>query len=600
MKAQLVVAGYPLTFFPGDFTSLFSLFFDNLSTLLTLSGAIMSVLSGSPDLARKIVFRRMVPACGVMLFVGNMYYGFQSARLTKEKGRQYTAQPYGLGGAGAFPFIFGIMLPIALGAVCDVDGDRAVVLAYQVGVAANFLTGMVHIALGIVGHYVLWLAPTAAFLTPLAGIGIVWLSINQILPNLSAPFPGLLPVFMCFFAYYSGCLRRANGEARIPEALQIVVPALIMAYCWQGPVFSFDRVEEEVDSFEGRGLYWAFGDIAEGFKHLGNYLGIILPISLLNGMLDLMVLVSARQAGDAYNIRETMIVDGIGTMIGAVLGSPIETVVYIGHPIHKKNGAGNGYSIINGFLYLILTLSGVYPIVASAMPLTATGPIIMVFGLIITQQAFESVKPRHWPAIIVGLFFFVLDFAGAGDMVGDGSQAGELDGYLSGFYGKMAMTQSAPLNSLIWASLITFTIDRRWGRAIFWSCFAAACAGSGVIHQQKAFPNSSEFANGLFVVDESCGGSVPGLSEEAKEGYGPTSPMWFMLGYLSIAATCAAAWGMNKAGFKESFPDPVHEDGVDDIFDNWYADPKPSTELDGDPKPSTKLDDNDPVSDETI
>ena len=34
----------------------------------------------------------------------------------------------------------------------------------------------------------------------------------------------------------------------------------------------------------------------------------------------------------AYPIRETMISDGIGTLIGAILGSPFGTVIYIGHP----------------------------------------------------------------------------------------------------------------------------------------------------------------------------------------------------------------------------------------------------------------------------
>jgi AGZA family xanthine/uracil permease-like MFS transporter len=569
-KAQLSINGYALTFLPGDFASLASLFFDNLSTLLGVSGATFGVLSADPELARKIVYQRMVPSCGVMLFLGNVYYAFQSARMTKQKGRLFTAQPYGLNTSGAFPFIFNIMLPIALGAICDVPADKRVEVAYQVCVAANFLTGIINIVLGIVGEYVLYLAPIAAFLTPISGIGIVWLAINQIIPNLSAPFPGLLPLFMCFYAYYSGCFRRSNGEAWLPEALQMVIPALIIAYIWQSPVFSPDAVELEVENHEAGGLYFAGGDIAEGFKHMSTYVGVVIPISLLASMGDIMVLVSAQKAGDAYSIRETMISDGVGTLLGALLGSPIGTVVYIGHPIHKKNGAGNGYSLMNGVLYLIITLSGLMPIIAAVVPLTATGPIIMIFGLMITQQAFESVKPRHWPAIVFGLFFFILDYAGAGQQPAyDGSEESEMANYASGFYGKTALRQSAPLLSIMWCSMITYTIDRRWDRVIFWACLAAVCSALGIVHQPKALVSSSLFANGVFAVEESCVPDTSGMSEEAMEGYGPSSPMWFMMAYFSIAAVCGATWMMNRAGFKETFPDPIFEDGVDDVFQNW-------------------------------
>ena len=58
-----------------------------------------------------------------------------------------------------------------------------------------------------------------------------------------------------------------------------------------------------------------------------------------------------------------MVVDGIGTLIGAILGSPFGTIVYIGIPVHKRVGARTGYSLMNGCVYLILCLSGVIPTV---------------------------------------------------------------------------------------------------------------------------------------------------------------------------------------------------------------------------------------------
>ena len=80
-----------------------------------------------------------------------------------------------------------------------------------------------------------------------------------------------------------------------------------------------------------------------------------------------------------------MISDGIGTIIGAILGSPFGTVVYIGHPVHKRVGARTGYSIMNGFVYLILCLAGVIPVILSLIPVIAIGPIIFIFGVMICE-----------------------------------------------------------------------------------------------------------------------------------------------------------------------------------------------------------------------
>lgn len=80
-----------------------------------------------------------------------------------------------------------------------------------------------------------------------------------------------------------------------------------------------------------------------------------------------------------------MVSDGIGTLLGAFLGSPVGTVVYIGHPVHKKVGAQTGYSLMNGIIYLILCLAGVVPVILSLIPVIAIGPIIMIFGLMICE-----------------------------------------------------------------------------------------------------------------------------------------------------------------------------------------------------------------------
>lgn len=58
-----------------------------------------------------------------------------------------------------------------------------------------------------------------------------------------------------------------------------------------------------------------------------------------------------------------MIVDGLGTMIGALFGNTFGTTVYIGHSTYKIMNAKCGYVIINGIFILILCFTGILPLV---------------------------------------------------------------------------------------------------------------------------------------------------------------------------------------------------------------------------------------------
>lgn len=113
---------------------------------------------------------------------------------------------------------------------------------------------------------------------------------------------------------------------------------------------------------------------------------------------------SASAAGDDYPMAETMIIDGIGTVIGALFGSFYSTTVYIGHPIHKQLGARRGYSCINGLIYFVLLLSGLFASLYQTIPGCASGALLVFVGLLICRQACEDNPPRYYPAVFFGLF----------------------------------------------------------------------------------------------------------------------------------------------------------------------------------------------------
>ena len=69
-----------------------------------------------------------------------------------------------------------------------------------------------------------------------------------------------------------------------------------------------------------------------------------------------------------------------------------------------------GYSFMNGCIYLILCLSGIFPIVVSLFPKVTIGPIIFIFGMMICEECTKHIPQRHHCAIFFGLFFSISDY----------------------------------------------------------------------------------------------------------------------------------------------------------------------------------------------
>jgi adenine/guanine/hypoxanthine permease len=150
----------------GDLGSLAQLFFDNLSTLLGALFALqgltnMGDISVSQTTMDEYVWGKIVPGVGITLVVGNVYYSWQAIRLTNAYGRQYTAQPYGLNTPAAFAFVFNIIYTVFF---IEGGGDAAFITGYKVALAANFITGLISIFLGIFGRLILKVVPPPALL----------------------------------------------------------------------------------------------------------------------------------------------------------------------------------------------------------------------------------------------------------------------------------------------------------------------------------------------------------------------------------------------------------------------------------------------------
>jgi AGZA family xanthine/uracil permease-like MFS transporter len=245
----------------------------------------------------------------------------------------------------------------------------------------------------------LQVVPPAALLVPIAGIGIAFLGLEQVTNSLAAPIVGYNTILWVFIGWYAG-VRVGYKDFRLPEALQVILVGVILG--WATGLNKGSDVEAAAELVKWYGPDWSADDLFADFSEVGDYLGIVIPIGISATATTLMCLVSAKSAGDPYPVRETMIADGIGTMIASFFGSPFGTVVYIGHPAYKKSGALTGYSLTNGIVYLALSWFGILALMQSIVNQATIGPIVLFVGLAVNEEALNCIPSRHYAAYIIG------------------------------------------------------------------------------------------------------------------------------------------------------------------------------------------------------
>ena len=464
-----------------DVDGFFGLFIDNLVQIVLIVGFSLYVLGMKAEPA--FLVGTVLPGLAVSVIVGNLFYAWQAVRLARREGRDdVTALPYGINTVSLFAYVFLVMLPVYAS-----TGDFKA--AWRVGLSACFFAGLIEFLGAFVAKTVRRLLPRAALLSTLAGIAIAFIALDFANRIFAYPLVAFLPLIILFMQYF-GKVRFAFG---VPGGLLSVAV--------------------------GTALYWALGygngaALSETFRHFApslnlpkfcgndlfsalheslNFMGVIVPMGLFNLIGSLQNLESASAAGDSYDERPSLMVNGVGTMLAALLGSPYPTTIYIGHPGWKALGARAGYSVLNGVVIQALVLFGCTGLIAALIPIEAGAPIVLWIGMIIFVQAFDAVERAHYPAVIMGLIpsmgslaWLILSsaFAVAGTNyahIADWSAFA----YAHKGVGFIALERGAILSSMLWATLTVFVIERRFRAAVWTSLTLAACAWTGIIHTYR-------------------------------------------------------------------------------------------------------------------
>lgn len=492
----LAFASHPPWFVRSDLDGFFGLFIDNLLQLMLIA-VLCKVVSGLPA---ELITGRILPGAAISILIGNLFYAWQARQLMQKTGRNdVTALPFGINTPSLFAFILLIMGPVY-------QETKDPTLAWQAGLFACFLSGVMEAAGAFVGDWVRRYTPRAALLTALAGVAITFISMGFIFQIFAAPLLAILPMMMILVSYASG-LKMPLG---VPGGMLAVGTGIAIA--WLLRALGVPSFEPSSESYTFAlhvptpvpGDVFALFSSATGWK----YLAVIFPMGLFNVVGSLQNLESAEAAGDRYETKPSLLANGIGTIVAAFLGSAFPTTIYIGHPAWKAMGARAGYSILNGTVITLLCLFGGITLVLKVVPLEATLGILLWVGIIITAQAFQEVPRNHALAVAFGLIPSLAAWAlllvetslrKAGKTLFEIAPTFGSDLYI---HGVIALNQGFLLSAMVLAAVLVFVVEREFLRAAGWMFIAAVLSALGVIHAYELTPVGVQNKFGVMAAPE--------------------------------------------------------------------------------------------------
>jgi AGZA family xanthine/uracil permease-like MFS transporter len=492
-----------------DIDGFFGLFIDNLVNLLIIAGT----LSGLFHMPASIVYGRVIPGAAIAIIIGNIFYTGMARKLARKEGRRnVTALPYGISTPIMFAYLF-----LVIGPVYWKTHDAH--LAWKVGVAAAFIGGVIEFLGAFVGNAVRKYTPRAALLGTLAGIAITWIAMKPTLGIWENPQVGFLPLAIILI----GFIARIALPLKIPAGFLAIL--LGSALAWAIGFMKPDAPAAAVTQISFYCPVLVLDAIKEGIKEVAPFLAVVIPMGIYNFLETMQNVESASAAGDRYNTRSAMMMDGVGTMVGALFGSCFPTTVYIGHPGWKAVGARCGYSLINGVAIFLIGIFGLLILATAVIPQEVAYCILLYIALVIGAQAFQTTPKLHAPAVVIAFIPHIANYVKSSvdqalyaaqttaDKVGMIALAAQGLSYK----GLASLGYGAIVTGMLLGAITAFLIDKRFRSAAIYAFSAAILAFFGVIHAPEMAPAAAP---------------------------------WHALGYLLFSLLFCSLWLFEKTGHK--------------------------------------------------
>jgi AGZA family xanthine/uracil permease-like MFS transporter len=214
-------------------------------------------------------------------------------------------------------------------------------------------------------------------------------------------------------------------------------------------------------------------------------LPVMLPFALATIVGGIDCTESAAAAGDEYDTRTILLVEGLASVVAGACGGVIQNTPYIGHPAYKAMGGRAAYTLATAVFVGAAGLFGWFTHLFEWLPEAAAFAILVFIGLEIAAQSFRATPARHYPAVALAVlpalaYLALIPMDEALARRAPDAHAAVVVQSLRCLSGGFIVT------SLLWASALAALLDKRLLRAAAYLGVAAVCSLFGIIHSPLA------------------------------------------------------------------------------------------------------------------
>lgn len=477
MKTSEAVVWRRQLFGSGDINAFFGLAIDNMTNLVILS-AILTGVFGMPS---DIVLTRMIPGSAVGVLVGDLLYSLMAWRLARKTGRNdVTAMPLGLDTPSNFGLAFGVIGPTYL-------ATRDPLATWHAGMATIVLMGGLKVAISFAGPFIRRLFPRAALLGSIAGVALLLIAYLPTIRLFSSPVVGMLSLGVVLVTL----LARYRLPLGLPGALAGVLLGSLVHYLLSTAGLLPAGIAHSASlSNLHFSIPWPGIDFVHGLPRALDAISLAIPFALATVVGGVDVTESAAVAGDDYNTRDILLVEGVATLMAGLCGGVIQSCPYIGHPAYKEMGGKSGYTIATALFIGIGGITGALSTVVSVLPEAAVAPILLFIGIEITAQAFEATRKEHHRAVVAAFIPSIACLVAIimGQVLGGlGKDPATLTGELKGLHAvTMLLGNGFIVTALLWGTAMVYLLEHRLraAAAAWGACIPLTL--TGVIHSPLA------------------------------------------------------------------------------------------------------------------
>jgi AGZA family xanthine/uracil permease-like MFS transporter len=507
---------------PGDVNAFFGLMLDNIADLVLTVG----MLAAAFEFPTTFALQYMVPGTAIGVLVGDLLFFAMALALARRTGRNnVTAMPLGLDTPSTIGMVLFVLGPSFIYAKSELglDVDVAARYTWHIGICSIFISGVFKIACAFGSGLIRRLVPRAGLLGSLTAIALVLISFLPLLDVMHYPLVGMVSLAIIL----ATLVAQIPLPGRIPGALGALLVASAIYYLMKGTGLLTP---------EPAGLNPADGLLPVGWWEVFrfewvtalddslHYLPIVIPFALGTVVGGIDCTESAAAAGDEFDTRRVIGVEGIATLVAAICGGVIQTTPYIGHPAYKAMGGRSAYTLATAIFVGSAGLLGFFGYLYLIIPKAAIFTILIFIGLEITAQSFQATPRRHYAAValacVPAMAKLVVIYT-SNVLAQFGKSIEDLEPLLAQQLQTMQMLAGGFIvTSLLWASAMAALIDQRLKTASAFFAIAGLCSLFGVIH--------SPFASERLVVPWN-------LPEELPQYASGQTPFFMAAAYMTVA-----------------------------------------------------------------